>query len=368
MTREEAKEILTHNWTRVDNPNYSESELDEAFFMAISALSSEHKDCTDFLCWLLEEIMDEENWELNAEADGEIIARKLKKLGLLDSKDGYYVRTPMYEALTEPSDLMSHEEAWDMIESDLISRADAIKAICNAQCELDVPHYPQCDQVKYCDDIKALLALPSADIPTEDYSDLPDIPRAYYEKIVGNMSHEINMLKQQLEDRPSVSAEPTSDDLIIVGGKNIQDGLYNIKDGKLFMYKANGGTVRSYPIVPSAEPTTRERKEAKSTLLTLKHLFEDEQILKSLDVAIECVSAERVVIGIDQPLHNDIGVLVKGTQKNDCLYLEDIHELVKIVRCKDCEYRDGNDCWHNRDLALHDDDFCSLAKMKGGAE
>ena len=43
----------------------------------------------------------------------------------------------------------------------------------------------------------------------------------------------------------------------------------------------------------SAEPTTRERKEAKSTLLTLKHLFEDEQILKALDVAIECVSAER---------------------------------------------------------------------------
>ena len=38
MTREEAKEILTHNWTRVENPNYSESELDEAFFMAIEAL------------------------------------------------------------------------------------------------------------------------------------------------------------------------------------------------------------------------------------------------------------------------------------------------------------------------------------------
>ena len=39
MTREEAREILTHNWTRVDNPNYSESELDEAFFMAIEALT-----------------------------------------------------------------------------------------------------------------------------------------------------------------------------------------------------------------------------------------------------------------------------------------------------------------------------------------
>lgn len=41
MTKEEAKEILTHNWTRVDNPNYSESELDEAFFMAIEALQAE---------------------------------------------------------------------------------------------------------------------------------------------------------------------------------------------------------------------------------------------------------------------------------------------------------------------------------------
>ena len=68
--------------------------------------------------------------------------------------------------------------------------------------------------------------------PTEDYSDLPDIPRAYYEKIVGNMSHDINMLKQQLEDRPSgewikrgtkitcsncKSAWSTSFDTIIVG-------------------------------------------------------------------------------------------------------------------------------------------------------
>lgn len=43
VTREEATEILTHNWTRVDNPNYSESELDEAFFMAIEALQEVQK-------------------------------------------------------------------------------------------------------------------------------------------------------------------------------------------------------------------------------------------------------------------------------------------------------------------------------------
>ena len=47
MTREEAREILTHNWTRVDNPNYSESELDEAFFMAIKALKAEPIKCKD---------------------------------------------------------------------------------------------------------------------------------------------------------------------------------------------------------------------------------------------------------------------------------------------------------------------------------
>ena len=57
------------------------------------------KDCTDFLLWLLEEIMDEVNWHWNAEADGEIIARKLKKLGLLEVKDGYYVRTVSAEAV-----------------------------------------------------------------------------------------------------------------------------------------------------------------------------------------------------------------------------------------------------------------------------
>ena len=49
-----------------------------------------------------------------------------------------------------------------------------------------------------------------------------------------------------------------SDDLIIKGAKGIKDGLYNIKDGKLFKYKAKGGTVRTYPIVPSADTVSRE--------------------------------------------------------------------------------------------------------------
>ena len=87
--------------------------------------------------------------------------------------------------------------------------------------------------------------------------------------------------------------------------------------------------VRALPSV-SAEPTTRERKEAKSTLLTLKHLFEDEEILKTLDVAIECVSAERVI------------------RCKDCLWID-------AECCPISEYKDDND-------------FCSWAKMKGGTK
>lgn len=46
---------------------------------------------------------------------------------------------------------------------DLISRQDAIKTMCNAVCEYDVPHYPDCDQIKYCDEIQALISLSSAE-------------------------------------------------------------------------------------------------------------------------------------------------------------------------------------------------------------
>ena len=61
-------------------------------------VSAETVDCTDFVLWLLDEIMDEEMWELNAVANGEVIARKLKKLGLLKVKDGYYIRSSVEAA------------------------------------------------------------------------------------------------------------------------------------------------------------------------------------------------------------------------------------------------------------------------------
>ena len=77
--------------------------------------------------------------------------------------------------------------------SDLISRADAIEAVLGlTQLNGRVPTDSVIFQIK---------ALPSADA---EFADLPDIPRYYYEKVVGNMAHEINMLKEQLESADAV--------------------------------------------------------------------------------------------------------------------------------------------------------------------
>ena len=61
----------------------------------------------------------------------------------------------------------------------------------------------------------------------------------------------VHELVDRIKALPSADAD--GEDLIIKGAKGIQDGLYNIKDGKLFKYKGKGGTVRTYPIVPSAD-------------------------------------------------------------------------------------------------------------------
>ena len=229
MTREEAIRRLKWVLSTCENKKTSYAT---AIDMAILALSAEHKDCTDFLCWLLEEIMDEENWEMNAVANGEIIARKLKKLGLLDSKDGYYIRTPMYEALTEPSELIKQEtikELCDWLEqmiqhgvpshsakrkalanaiallsmdtheihtethecvkethdSDLISRADALEQMAQAVCGL---HYEDCEADNCsCSYIGRILDLPSVSaervgewIRKEEELNDCDGHRAYY--------------------------------------------------------------------------------------------------------------------------------------------------------------------------------------------
>ena len=76
-------------------------------FNALPSAQPERKtgrDCTEFVKWLMDEVIDEENWELNAVANGEVICRKLKKLGLLDVEDGYYVETQQWIPCSEKPD------------------------------------------------------------------------------------------------------------------------------------------------------------------------------------------------------------------------------------------------------------------------
>ena len=85
--------------------------------------------------------------------------------------------------------------------SDLVSRADAIDAVrkCVVESEL------LADWNKAMESAQELLSeLPSADA---EFTDLPDIPRYYYEKVVGKMAHEINILKEQLESADAVQGE-----------------------------------------------------------------------------------------------------------------------------------------------------------------
>lgn len=57
----------------------------------LRTLPSAHRDA-EFISWLLDEIWDEEMWELNYRAFPELLCRRLIKAGWLKEEDGKYVR------------------------------------------------------------------------------------------------------------------------------------------------------------------------------------------------------------------------------------------------------------------------------------
>ena len=81
-----AVDVETHKGTY-------ESAIYVDVLMALPSADAEPTDCTDFVNWLTEAVMDEENWELNAVAYGEIICRKLVKLGVLEATEKRYLET-----------------------------------------------------------------------------------------------------------------------------------------------------------------------------------------------------------------------------------------------------------------------------------
>ena len=144
MTREDAREILTHNWTRVDNPNYSESKLDEAFFMAIEALSATN-DVVETDDEVIEQnalMSHEEAWEQidkeNNSADSLQVTGKLKKpcdsLLTDDSEDSKEQKSKLdlisrAEVITTLKTIPYDEEMWADVQDSLIYQINDIPSV-----------------------------------------------------------------------------------------------------------------------------------------------------------------------------------------------------------------------------------------------
>ena len=58
----------------------------------MSDLISRQAAVSEFIFWVLDEIWDEDMWELNWQAFPEVVCRKLVKIGYLKEKDGEYER------------------------------------------------------------------------------------------------------------------------------------------------------------------------------------------------------------------------------------------------------------------------------------
>ena len=104
---------------------------------------------------------------------------------------------------------------------------------------------------------------------------------------------------------PSVSTN--SDDLIIKNGKGIQDGLYNIKDGEIFKYKAKGGTVRAYKLVPSADRPTVIRAK---TFMPTKDFNEWAKRIREVNPNAVVIPCDAEVVSADRPTLKQTDTLI----------------------------------------------------------
>ena len=67
--------------------------------------SADAVDCTDFIEWLVDRVLDETIWENNSVAYGEIICRKLEKLGVLEAtEEPSYYCLPLAESVVRCKD------------------------------------------------------------------------------------------------------------------------------------------------------------------------------------------------------------------------------------------------------------------------
>ena len=94
---------------------------------------------------------------------------------------------------------------------------------------------------------------------------------------------------------------------------------------------------------------------------------------EALDMAIEALQEPKTIIGIDIPYGSDKGLatIFKGNEK---MVLEEVKEIMSVVRCKDCRYYNTTNCcdgcgWCERsgmDRGSWDNWFCADGVRKEG--
>lgn len=92
---------------------------------------------------------------------------------------------------------------------------------------------------------------------------------------------------------------------------------------------------------------------------------------EAFDTAIEALTEPKTIIGIDIPYGSDKGLAAVFKGKNDKLILEEVKEIMSVVRCKDCYWYDKgkNDCdsweWCKRHkFDSYDEGFCSWGERR----
>lgn len=72
-----------------------------------------------------------------------------------------------------------------------------------------------------------------------------------------------------------------------------------------------------------------------------KGIMEDaKEVEEAQHMAIEALQEPKTIIGIDIPYGSDKGIATVFKGKSDKLILEEVKEIMSVVRCKDCRHQD----------------------------
>lgn len=119
------------------------------------------------------------------------------------------------------------------------------------------------------------------------------------------------------------------------------------------------------------------KEEAIRLIGWLKCTTNREDDLEAIDMAIEALTEPKTIIGIDIPYGSDKGIATLFKSKDDKLILEEVKEIMSVVRCKDCKWymlTDHNEtevCTNKQwdiSMAVYPiisaDDFCSYGERR----